>query len=91
MANYVYIVTELTFFDDDSEENKIGVVCSNKNTAVKAVNLAISQIVNNKSKKIYTNNNWYKNYHGDWCKSIEYLMDGEFYYTRLTITKKEVI
>lgn len=89
----VYIVTELVFIDDGeyTHETNIGVVCSEKRTAVKAVNLAMSQ-VENKSKCVYTKKSWYKDYGSNWCKSIDYQMvGGEDYYTRLTIVEKEVI
>ncbi len=90
MANYVYIVTE-TIFTDDGEDNIIGAVCSEKQTAVKLLNLAMSQVVN-KSKWIYTMKNWYKDAAGNWCKSTDWqCINGEDYYTRLTIIRKEVI
>lgn len=90
MANYVYVVTEKTF-TEDGEYNIIGAVCYDKKDAVYAVNLAMSQI-ENKSKHIYTKKSWYRDDACNWCKSTDYrLADGEDYYTRLTIAKKEVI
>lgn len=88
----VYIVThEQTEDKDIFGRKEIGVVCSDKKTAVKAINLAMSQIIN--SNKIYATSTWGKNYEGNWSKSVSYhgcISETDFV-SEFAIVEKEVI
>lgn len=90
---YVYIVThEHTEDHEIFGYKQIGVVCFDKKAAVKAVNLAMSQIINSNSR-IYVTTKWGKNYEGNWSKSVSYYSrsDGADFVSEFAIVKKEVI
>ena len=86
----VYVVTDEKTEEHDIFGDKIiGAVYSDKHTAVKAVNLAMSQIINN--NKIYFTTKWGKNYQGNWTKSVGYRSDDTDFVSEFAIVEKEVI
>lgn len=88
----VYIITDERTEDHEIFGDKIiGVVCSDKKEAVKAVNLAMGQIINNNT--IYATSTWCKNYQGNWAKSVHYCscIDDTDYVSEFAIVEKEVI
>lgn len=87
---YVYIVVQEDYeYDDDFGYHIIGGAFSSKETAVKALRLAMSQLIN--ENEIYTVSNWYRNNENDWTKKVQYFDGYEDMETCLSIVRKEVI